>query len=69
ERGRLLLFIRNTDPGSEGRSSAGHGIGLACVQARLGLLFGEHHSFAIDRDVNASSVTVRMSMPELRKAS
>ena len=69
ERGRLLLLVRNSDAGSEGRSSAGHGIGLACVQARLGLLFGDHHTFAIDHDAATSNVTVRMSMPELRRAS
>ncbi|MBV9497561.1 MAG: histidine kinase [Acidobacteria bacterium] len=67
--GRLLLSVRNTDAGDDARSSAGHGIGLACVRARLDLLYGGRQTFAIERDADTQSVTVRMSMPELRAAS
>jgi two-component system LytT family sensor kinase len=63
---RLVLTIRNSDAGAVAHVSAGHGLGLSCVRARLQLLFGGRHTFAIQHDEVTSSVTVRLSMPAVR---
>jgi anti-sigma regulatory factor (Ser/Thr protein kinase) len=69
ESGRLWISIRNSDAGADARTSAGHGIGMACVRARLALLYGGGQTFIIERDVTTQSVTVLMSMPAMRMAS